>query len=145
MKTSTKLKLVANLIRRQIEKPLKRKIGIKSFYKNYLWYGYYPPHLKQEILNWQAEKCINCSLCIQVCPALTIHPDKPLPIMAINALRFTEEIPYAYEIIFRCTHCGACTQICPSQIQIPEIIANIRRIIFKWNEHLRHTSKSLTR
>lgn len=77
-------------------------------------------HLEMDI----ARKCINCGLCISVCPVV-----ENLGLMEFMGPRsinigFTRD-PSKYtskgDIVFKCLACNACYEICPKKIPTAEI------------------------
>jgi Fe-S oxidoreductase/nitrate reductase gamma subunit len=81
----------------------------------------------------QADACLTCGLCTQVCPAQTAG--KPLsPRAVVLGLRqhldhaetpLTEQV--ADDALWSCTACNACDRACPVNIHIVEKIVTLRR------------------
>lgn len=81
----------------------------------------------------QADACLTCGLCTQVCPAQTAG--KPLsPRAVVLGLRhhldhaetpLTEQV--ADDALWSCTACNACDRACPINIHIVEKIVTLRR------------------
>ena len=64
---------------------------------------------KKLVAVWNAHKCIQCGLCVGVCP--------------VNAIRLTEN---GIEIdVEKCTGCGICVKGCPvAALELKKIILN---------------------
>jgi heterodisulfide reductase subunit A len=94
--------------------------------------GGYQVMLKQHP-NWvDAERCIGCGKCIDVCP-VEVPDDFNAALANRKAiyLPVPHAIPNPYVIDFAaCTRCGACVEICPTEaIQLPEQVREGFRIL----------------
>ena len=77
------------------------------------------------------EQCLNCGLCLAVCPVLRglmVRVEEYAGPRSI-ATSLSRSVPHFWatsDTIYYCTLCGACEAICPGQVPIPEIVAMIR-------------------
>lgn len=56
------------------------------------------------------ERCVACSLCSRVCPALAIE------VQAAETDKDKERFPAKFEInMLRCIYCGYCEEVCPEE------------------------------
>lgn len=78
--------------------------------------------------------CFKCGACQLACPVVSLEGiDKfsgPRS-LAVEAVRFGEEITEEREDIMRCTTCYRCGEVCPAKIPLPERIIEVRRRIFQ--------------
>ena len=80
------------------------------------------------------ERCINCGLCLAVCPTLGTKTENPYPgpRSVVNMLsRSVPEHWTASDVIYYCTSCGACEQVCPRGIPIPALVILVRSKVGK--------------
>ncbi|MGD8445641.1 MAG: response regulator [Desulfobacterales bacterium] len=94
--------------------------------------GGYQVMLKQHP-NWvDADRCIGCGKCVDVCP-VAVPDDFNAGLAKRKAiyLPVPHAIPNPYVIDFAaCTRCGACVEICPTEaIQLPEQLRKGFRIL----------------
>jgi heterodisulfide reductase subunit D len=95
----------------------------------------------------QLEACTGCSLCADVCPAVSATQDGQLSgvyrlvelrkIMRSRAWWFRrffgkkapmeEELKQFSETVYRCTLCGRCQEVCPSGIQLRDLWFSLRQ------------------
>lgn len=95
----------------------------------------------------QLDACTGCSLCTDVCPAVSATSDQELSALyrlgelrRIMRLRtglvrrfFGREAPTQEQLkpfsdtVFRCTLCGRCQQVCPSGIRLKELWLSLRQ------------------
>lgn len=62
------------------------------------------------VLEEEGERCVACSLCSRVCPALAIE------VQAAETDRDKERYPEKFEInMLRCIYCGFCEEVCPEE------------------------------
>ncbi|MFN8358360.1 MAG: NADH-quinone oxidoreductase subunit I [Candidatus Kapaibacterium sp.] len=62
------------------------------------------------VLEEDGERCVACSLCSRVCPALAIE------VQAGETTREKERYPVKFEInMLRCIYCGFCEEVCPEE------------------------------
>ncbi len=62
------------------------------------------------VLEEDGERCVACSLCSRVCPALAIE------VQAAETTREKERYPVKFEInMLRCIYCGFCEEVCPEE------------------------------
>jgi heterodisulfide reductase subunit D len=95
----------------------------------------------------QLEACTNCSLCADVCPAVSATKDGHLSgIYRLTELRklmrsrsgllrrffgrrspTREQLKQFSETVYRCTLCGRCQEICPSGIMLRDLWVSLRQ------------------
>jgi len=78
-------------------------------------------------------RCIGCGACVLVCPVSNVAA----PLFGFSGHRSARGIAYSYFIegleravergLFLCTTCNSCSSICPMEINLPEIIKEIRK------------------
>lgn len=78
-------------------------------------------------------RCIGCGACVLVCPVSNVAA----PLFGFTGHRSARGIAYSYFIegperavergLFLCTTCNSCASICPMEIELPEIIRELRR------------------
>jgi Fe-S oxidoreductase len=81
----------------------------------------------------QADACLTCGLCTQVCPAQAAG--KPLSprsvVLGLRAHLDQPQIPLTRQVdddaLWSCTSCNACDQACPVDIHIVEKLVTLRR------------------
>ncbi|MBK9246646.1 MAG: NADH-quinone oxidoreductase subunit I [Ignavibacteria bacterium] len=62
------------------------------------------------VLEEDGERCVACSLCSRVCPALAIE------VQAGETTKEKERYPVKFEInMLRCIYCGFCEEVCPEE------------------------------
>ncbi|MBI3260428.1 MAG: NADH-quinone oxidoreductase subunit I [Ignavibacteriae bacterium] len=62
------------------------------------------------VLEEDGERCVACSLCSRVCPALAIE------VQAAETTKEKERYPVKFEInMLRCIYCGFCEEVCPEE------------------------------
>jgi len=69
--------------------------------------------------------CLTCGMCSSGCPASGLDDMDPRKMMRMIALGLDEEV-LSSDWPWMCTMCQRCIYICPMQIDIPQIIYNIR-------------------
>ena len=78
--------------------------------------------------------CFKCGACQLACPVVSLEGiDKfsgPRS-LAVEAVRFGDELAGTREDIMRCTACYRCGEVCPAKIPLPERILEVRRRIFQ--------------
>jgi len=88
-------------------------------------------HLYPEDLEYMDTfgKCINCGLCISVCPVIEevgingfLGPREIDVSMVRNVHHVTDQV----DVIFKCIGCNACHEICPRKIPTKEIVMFLR-------------------
>lgn len=78
--------------------------------------------------------CFKCGACQLACPVVRFEGTDRFSgprSLAIDAVRFGDELSQVREDIMRCTTCYRCGEVCPSRIPLPERIIEIRRRIFQ--------------
>jgi len=76
-----------------------------------------------------AKRCINCGLCIAVCPIVkTFGLMEFLGPRSINVSFTRDKTKFAYknDVVFKCLACNACYEICPKKIPTGEITIYIK-------------------
>jgi len=75
----------------------------------------------------QLRRCIECFLCLEVCPAFKSFRDK-IPIsMILNKQLVRKSISQSIQShLFNCTSCNSCSEVCPQEIEIFEKV--VRRL-----------------
>jgi heterodisulfide reductase subunit C len=69
--------------------------------------------------------CVTCSLCSSSCPASGVDDSDPRMLVRMASLGLVEDLVDA-RWPWICTMCGKCENVCPMQIEIPDLIRNIR-------------------
>ena len=69
--------------------------------------------------------CLTCGMCSSGCPATGLDDMDPRKMLRMIALGLDEDV-LASDWPWMCTMCQRCVYICPMQIDIPQIIYNIR-------------------
>jgi L-lactate dehydrogenase complex protein LldF len=99
-----------------------------------------------DALGRQALRCIRCSACMNVCPVYertgghaygSVYPGPIGAILApqLAGLAQAQSLPYAS------TLCGACYDACPVKIDIPAVLADLRRRIVERPAHGHHAER----
>jgi heterodisulfide reductase subunit C len=70
--------------------------------------------------------CLTCGLCSSGCPATGLESMDPRKFLRMVALGMDDEI-LASDWPWCCTMCQRCVRVCPMQIDIPQLIFNIRK------------------
>ncbi len=87
---------------------------------------------------WSLDKCIMCGICFTVCPLLETGLDYPGPAAIAKLVRFAldprdarreERLVEAEDWLWRCGRCGLCTIHCPYSIDVPDAVAEARRVL----------------
>jgi ferredoxin len=72
------------------------------------------------------DACLACGACASGCPATGIDDMDPRKILRMAALGLDEELtttPWAWA----CTMCMRCVYVCPMEINIPQLVFNMRK------------------
>lgn len=69
--------------------------------------------------------CLTCGLCSSGCPATGLEDMDPRKFLRMVSLGMDDEILKS-EWPWMCTMCQRCVRVCPMQIDIPQLIFNIR-------------------
>ena len=80
----------------------------------------------------QAMQCIRCASCLNVCPVYRLvggHVFGKVYTGGIGTIltAWFDELKKSEEIQGLCIQCGSCKQYCPAQIDIPDLILELRR------------------
>ena len=80
----------------------------------------------------QALRCIRCASCLNVCPVFRLvggHVFGKVYTGGIGTIltAWFEGLRQSEEIQSLCIQCGNCTEVCPAQIDIPDLILELRR------------------
>lgn len=89
--------------------------------------------LELEKLSDLSNRCINCLLCVQVCPILgdNILPTNTYPQMIVNMFKDPTILKFTADIVYQCLLCDECRVVCPRNIETTKAVLTIRRIINK--------------
>jgi L-lactate dehydrogenase complex protein LldG len=94
--------------------------------------------LVKDPISKQVLRCIRCGVCLYECPIYQLTTGYwgykymggiGIPLTAYIAGGLENAAPLA----FLCTLCGRCKVFCPMEIDIPEIVLKIRKILYKKN------------
>ena len=94
------------------------------------------PKLKSFFANYDLDRCLACGTCANGCPISGMPGMNNLNILKILRMLvfgFVEEVSSSYFCWF-CTGCGRCSTGCPMDIDIPGIMATIKRL--KSKDHI---------
>ena len=69
--------------------------------------------------------CMTCGLCSSSCPASGVDRVDPRMLVRMASLGLVEDLIDA-RWPWICTMCGKCENVCPMQIEIPDLVRNIR-------------------
>jgi heterodisulfide reductase subunit C len=69
--------------------------------------------------------CVMCGLCSSACPASGVDETDPRMLVRMASLGLVEDLVDA-RWPWICTMCGKCENVCPMQIEIPDLVRNIR-------------------
>jgi heterodisulfide reductase subunit C len=69
--------------------------------------------------------CVTCGLCSSSCPASGVDDSDPRMLVRMASLGLVEDLIEA-RWPWICTMCGKCENVCPMQIEIPDLVRNIR-------------------
>jgi ferredoxin len=69
--------------------------------------------------------CLTCGMCSSGCPAAGIDDMDPRKILRMIALGLDDQV-LASDWPWMCTMCQRCIYVCPMQIDIPQLIYNLR-------------------
>ncbi|MCD6515791.1 MAG: (Fe-S)-binding protein [Candidatus Odinarchaeota archaeon] len=75
------------------------------------------------------DNCINCGLCISVCPVVRVVGVERFPgprSIGISISRALQNIIEMRDALFECTGCNACNEICPQKIPIKQIVIRLK-------------------
>ena len=70
--------------------------------------------------------CLTCGLCASGCPAAGLENMDPRKFLRMAALGMDKEVMTA-EWAWWCTMCMRCVYACPMKIDIPALVANVRK------------------
>ena len=92
-------------LRQMFKKPMTRQYPEERWEPTGSYRGRPVPVLEED-----GERCVACSLCSRVCPALAIE------VQAAETTREKERYPVKFEInMLRCIYCGFCEEVCPEE------------------------------
>ena len=77
---------------------------------------------KDEVARWEPSACINCGLCVDVCPSRLVPSH-----LADHAEHFNEEEFLRYNGM-ECVECGSCSYVCPAKRQLAQSIKTMRKM-----------------
>jgi electron transport complex protein RnfC len=78
---------------------------------------------KDEVSQMEPTPCINCSRCLQVCPA-RLMPNK---LADLSAMHKEEEFVKYYGM--ECVECGCCSYACPAKRYLAQNIKSMRKVM----------------
>lgn len=70
--------------------------------------------------------CLTCGLCASGCPASGLENMDPRKFLRMASLGMDEEVMNS-EWVWWCTMCTRCLYACPMKIDIPSLVANVRK------------------
>ncbi len=71
--------------------------------------------------------CLTCGVCSSGCPATGLEDMDPRKFLRMASLGMDEEI-LSSKWAWMCTMCQRCIYVCPMQIDIPQLIFNVRSV-----------------
>ena len=77
---------------------------------------------KDEVARWEPSACINCGLCVEVCPSRLVPSH-----LADHAEHFNEDEFLRYNGM-ECVECGSCSYVCPAKRQLAQSIKTMRKL-----------------
>ena len=96
--------------------------------------------INEERIEEYVKKCIHCGFCKPGCPMYTIYLEEKWSARGLIFLtrdllkkRISLNDWKLLEVIYACTLCGNCLKRCPANINTPEIVLNLRKIIVSSN------------
>jgi heterodisulfide reductase subunit C len=83
----------------------------------------------REFSKWpfSQEYCVTCGLCSSSCPVSGVDGFDPRKLVRLVSLGLKNEIVES-RWPWICTMCGRCEHVCPMEINIPDLVRNIRSI-----------------
>ena len=91
----------------------------------------FPIEINDEDILELSNKCINCLLCVQVCPILgdNTFATNTYPQMMVNLYRDPEVAKLGIDLAYQCLLCGECKIVCPRNIDTTKAVLMLRRKI----------------
>ena len=89
-----------------------------------------PPKLKNFFSSYDLKKCFTCGTCASGCPITgmpEMHNLNVMKVLRMLVLGLVEEVA-ASDFPWMCTGCGRCKYGCPMDIDIPSIMATMKRL-----------------
>ena len=78
--------------------------------------------------------CINCGLCISVCPVVKAVGVSGFPgprSIGISVSRALNNLAEMVDILYKCSGCNACNEVCPQKVPIKEIVIKLKNKLRK--------------
>ena len=89
-------------------------------------------HEEKNLLE-EADSCIRCLLCFNVCPVIQNTEGKafyPTSFFVADALRRSESILDLEDVAHKCLICGLCSLVCPRNLDTPRAMILVRKRIY---------------
>ncbi|MEZ0290623.1 MAG: (Fe-S)-binding protein [Sulfolobales archaeon] len=87
----------------------------------------------RDFIKREVSKCVFCGFCEYECPTISIYGERgygPRGRIRISLLYLEGSLSKTmYEYIYTCLLCAACVTACPARIDIPAVVAAMRRIL----------------
>lgn len=105
----------------------------ESSYKNFREQYEGTMEFTQEELKKISRECINCGLCLMVCPILSVKKKTKFqgPRSVAGSISRSPDFLDAKDVIYYCTCCGKCSKVCAKNIPTDEIVMLIRSKIYE--------------
>ena len=71
--------------------------------------------------------CMTCGLCSSACPVSGVDEFDPRKVIRMISLGLEDDV-VASRWPWICTMCGKCEQVCPMEIQIADVVRNVRSL-----------------
>ena len=88
---------------------------------------------EEEVMLEAAERCLNCGLCLSVCPVIGRQKGGEYPgpaSVGTSLFRSAPEFWSTGEVIYYCAGCDACEAICPRGVPVADLISVLRRRVW---------------
>jgi len=81
----------------------------------------------------EIDRCIKCGACMRSCPVIIIEGSdefKGPRSLAVDDVRFSNEMEVLRDSLLMCTTCWKCQEVCPARIDLAQLILNMRSELF---------------